>query len=89
MTLTMVLTSRVQMRNLLLGNKIWIRKKHFNRHWGYLPPLDEEDSPTYYQGDINYGVDFDGLDEEYSLEQHNLDPQEAFNRKWDLFAAIG
>ena len=65
-----------------LGEQNKDPEEAFNRHWGYLPPLDEEDLPTYYQGDINYGVNIDGLDEEYSLEQHNLDPQEAFNRKW-------
>ena len=65
-----------------LGQQIMDSEEPFNRHWGYLPPLDEKDLPTYYQGAIDYGVDIESPDEESSLEQQNLDPEEAFNRKW-------
>ncbi|KAK0516462.1 hypothetical protein JMJ35_001065 [Cladonia borealis] len=46
------------------------------------PVQSIEALPGMDQGSIDYGVDIESPDEESSLEQQMIDPEEAFNRKW-------
>lgn len=46
------------------------------------PVQSIEALPRRYQGDIDYGVDIESPEEESSLEQQDIDLEEAFNRKW-------
>ena len=46
------------------------------------PVQSIETLPGMDQGFIDYGVDIESPDEEYSLEQQIIDTEEAFNRKW-------
>ena len=46
------------------------------------PVQSIEALPGMDQGFIDYGVDIESPDEESSLEQQNIEPEEAFNRKW-------
>ena len=46
------------------------------------PVQSIEALPGMDQGFIDYGVDIESPDEESSLEQQMIDPEEAFNRKW-------
>ena len=46
------------------------------------PVQSIEALPGMDQGFIDYGVDIESAGEESSLEQHHIEPEEAFNRKW-------